>query len=270
VDKAALDALASLALGLVGGTVIGLLVARRRRGRAPATPPPQAPAAPPPPGPDPEREAFFLRALEELRIPLGLLATSLELALRRRPEVPELSAALRDAQREAERIARVAERLTALHAAERQARRDPVDLAVVARGAVQAALRPAEAKQLSVNLDVPKELPLAGDRALLEQALAELLENAIRVTRFGGAVVLRAEASGGQVRVSVRDEGPGVPAARRASLFEPLHRGGEQRASGPTGLALVRAIARGHGGRVFIEEAPGQGALVGFEIPARA
>jgi signal transduction histidine kinase len=269
VDRAAIDSLASLGLGLVAGAVLGLLLARLRRHRAPRPAPTPAAPAPPPPGPDPERESFFLRALDELRVPLGLLATSLELALRRRPEVPELSAALRDAQREAERIARVAERLAALQAAERRARRDQVDLSVVARGAVQAALRGAEAKQLSVNLDVPTALPLTGDRALLEQALSELLENAVRVTRFGGAVVLRAEASGGAVRVTVRDEGPGIPPARRATLFEPLHRAGDPRASGPTGLALVRAIARGHGGRAFVEDAQGQGAVVGFEVPAR-
>jgi len=267
VDRAAIDSLASLGLGLVAGAVLGLLLARLRRPRVPR--PASAAPAPPSPGPDPEREAFFLRALDELRVPLGLLATSLELALRRRPEVPELSAALRDAQREAERIARVAERLAALQAAERQARRDQVDLSVIARGAAQAALRGAEAKQLSLNLDVPTALPLTGDRALLEQALSELLENAVRVTRFGGAVVLRAEASGGAVRVTVRDEGPGIPPARRATLFEPLHRAGDPRASGPTGLALVRAIARGHGGRAFAEDAPGQGAVVGFEVPAR-
>lgn len=212
------------------------------------------------------REAFTARALDALKAPLGLLSTSLDLALRRRPEVPELTAALRDAQREAERIARLATRIATLQGLARGVQRVPMDLAPLARHAYQAALPVATQRGLKLQLDAPASLPLRGDAAALGQALEELLANAVRASRFGGPVVLTAARVGALVRVSVRDEGPGIPRERRKQVFEPFGHGAHAWSPTCTGLAIVREVARAHGGTASAEDVE-VGALVLLELP---
>jgi two-component system, OmpR family, sensor kinase len=213
------------------------------------------------------RERFLARALDELKRPLGLLATSLDLALHRRPEVPELSAALRDAHREAERIGRLAARIAAVQSAARSVQRAPLDLAAIARAVYQVALPAAAQRGVALELDVPPSLPLQGDAAALTQALAELVGNAIHASRFGGAVVLRLAREADVVRASVSDEGPGIPPERRQAVLEPLSRGPNGWSPAGLGLAIVREIARGHGGSVTIADRD-KGATVALELPA--
>jgi signal transduction histidine kinase len=213
------------------------------------------------------REAFLLRALDELKRPLALLSTSLDLALRRRAEVPELSAALREARAEAERIARLAARLAQLRTAAAAVRRSPLDLAAVARSVWQLAQPAAAQKGVSLLLDAPGPAPLPGDAALLAQALDELVANALAASRFGGTVVLRVAREGAAVVASVRDEGPGLTAEQRARAFEPFARGAGGFGPAGLGLALVREIARGHGGEARLGEAP-KGTAVVLELPA--
>ena len=212
------------------------------------------------------REAFLGRALEEVKRPLALLSTSLELALRRRQEVPELTAALRDAQREAERISRLGGRIAALQALARSVRRVPMDLAPVARQVFQTALGAATQRGLKLQLDAPDALPMRGDAAALTQALAELTANAVQASRHGGAVVLRIAREQGLVHASVRDEGPGIPRERRKEVFEPFGHGAHGWSSASTGLAIVREVARGHGGTASVEDVE-VGALVLLELP---
>jgi two-component system OmpR family sensor kinase len=213
------------------------------------------------------REAFLVRALDEVRKPLSLLSTSLDLALRRRPEVPELAAALRQARAEAERISRLAGRLAQLRTAAASVRRSPLDLAAVARSVWQLAQPAAAQKGVSLVLDAPGPAPLHGDAALLAQALDELVANALAASRFGGAVVLRVARQGAAVVASVRDEGPGLTAEQRERAFEPFARGAGGFGPAGLGLALVREIARGHGGEARLGEAT-KGTAVVLELPA--
>lgn len=213
------------------------------------------------------REAFGARALEALQRPLGLLATSLDLALRRRPEVPELTAALRDAQREAERLGRLAGRVATLQSISRAIQRVPMDLAPVARQVYQLALPGASQRGLKLMLDAPASLPMRGDAGALSLALGELVANAVQASRFGGAVVLAVARQGSVVRVSVRDEGPGIPRERRRHAFEPFAHGPHGWSPAATGLALVREVARGHGGTATVEDTE-VGALLLLELPA--
>lgn len=213
------------------------------------------------------REAFTARALEEVKRPLGLLATSLDLALRRRPDVPELTAALKDAQREAERIARLAGRITTLQSLARSLQRQPIDLAPVVRHAWQAALPQATQRGLKLELAAPESLPMRGDAAAIELALTELLANALRASRFGGRVVLTAARHGALVHLSVKDEGAGIPRDRRRVAFEPFSHGAHAWSPAGTGLAIVREVARGHGGTASVEDTE-VGATVLLELPA--
>jgi len=213
------------------------------------------------------REAFLVRALDEVRKPLSLLSTSLDLALRRRPEVPELTAALREARAEAERIARLAARLAQLRTAAASVKRSPLDLAAVARSVWQLAQPAASQKGVSLVLDAPGPATVSGDAALLAQALDELVANALTVSRFGGTVVLRVAREGRAVRATVRDEGPGLAGERREKAFEPFARGAGGYGPAGLGLALVREIARGHGGEARLVEAE-RGTVVVLELPA--
>jgi signal transduction histidine kinase len=213
------------------------------------------------------REAFTVRALEEVKRPLGLLSTSLDLALRRRPEVPELTAALRDAQREADRISRLATRVATLQGLARSVQRVPMDLAPVARHAYQAALSAATQRGLKLQLVAPQTLPMRGDAVALTQALAELVANGVQASRYGGAVVLTVARDGALVHASVRDEGPGIPRERRKQVFEPFGHGAHGWSPASTGLAIVREVARAHGGTASVEDTE-VGATVLLELPA--
>jgi signal transduction histidine kinase len=213
------------------------------------------------------REAFTARALEEVKRPLALLSTSLDLALRRRPEVPELTAALRDTQREAERISRLATRIATLQGLARPAQRVPMDLAPVARQVYQAALPAATQRGLKLKLEAPQSLPMRGEAVALGQALAELVANAVQASRQGGAVVLTVARDGVLVRASVRDEGPGIPREQRRQVFEPFGHGAHGWSPASTGLAIVREVARAHGGTASVEDVE-VGATVLLELPA--
>ncbi|KIF03757.1 hypothetical protein PL81_22490 [Streptomyces sp. RSD-27] len=123
---------------------------------------------------------------------------------------------------------------------------------------------------MPLRLEAPAPVPAYGDAARLERALANLVDNALRYAR--GGVVVRALARDGWAVLEVADDGPGIPEADRARIFERFVRldADRGRASGGTGLglAIVHEIARAHGGDVRALAAPGGGALLELRIPA--
>jgi len=213
------------------------------------------------------REAYLDRALDELKKPLALLGASLEMALNRRREVPELAAALRDSQREAARISRLASRIVLLQTMRRKVRLRPADVCQVVRMVQQAALPAAMQQGLRLQVEAPPELSLRCDPDALALALTELVTNAMQASRKGGAVRLSVETAGDKVRLGVVDEGPGVARDRRRAIFEPFNRGPLAWSPAGMGLALVREVARGHGGeaKVVDEEV---GAHLEIELPS--
>ena len=119
-----------------------------------------------------------------------------------------------------------------------------------------------------VSIDVPLTLPLVdADWTLVDQAVTNLVANAVRHAPEGSRIWVSArEADGGWVEVSVRDQGPGVPAQLRDSVFEPFQRGPGSASSG-VGLAIVRAVVEAHGGRITIDDGPMGGTDVSFTLP---
>ena len=123
----------------------------------------------------------------------------------------------------------------------------------------------AEEHGLTLELHVPDTLPAYGDRDMIQQALANLLDNAIKFSPPGSTVSLSADLVDKRVRITVADQGPGIPEADRGRATERFFRG-EQARSTPgsgLGLALVQAVATLHDGALVLEDAaPGLRAVI--------
>ena len=142
--------------------------------------------------------------------------------------------------------------------------RQPVE---VVDQAVRALERAAVAPELLQAQGAPGAVQ--ADPTLLARALSNLLDNAKR--HGGGVAALRLERTADQVRFEVHDSGKGFEPGREATVFEPFQEGGQARADGlGLGLALVRRIARAHGGDAFARNRGGGGAVVGFWLPSGA
>ena len=214
---------------------------------------------------------FVADASHELRTPLASLRAELELALRR-PRTPrELTAALRSAAEEVDRLLLLAEDLLVLAATEDgdlPVHRAPVDARELFEGVADrfAARAQAAGRELGV---CSAGFVLHADRVRLEQALWNLVDNALR--HGAGRIVLGASAADGRTVLSVRDEGPGFPPGFEGRAFERFSRGDEARSSGGAGLglAIVDAVARAHGGEARARTRPEGGAEVALFLPSR-
>jgi signal transduction histidine kinase len=116
----------------------------------------------------------------------------------------------------------------------------------------------------------PAAFDVRGDRVRLEQALANLLDNALRYGE--GDVLLSAERTDGLVELHVSDEGPGFPPELMEQAFDRFVRSDQARARGGSGLGLsiVRAIAEAHGGSAHVANRNGSGADVWVSVPSAA
>ena len=129
------------------------------------------------------------------------------------------------------------------------------------------------AEQRSVRLDLARvpEVNILGDRQRLSQVLANLLSNAVKFSGEGMAVSISAEVAGACARVSVKDEGEGVPVGLQHRIFEKFLQADstDRRAKGGTGLGLsiCKGIIDHHGGRMGLSSEPGRGATFYFEVP---
>jgi hypothetical protein len=129
----------------------------------------------------------------------------------------------------------------------------------------------AEERNLSLTMRVSGELVVRGDRELIQQAVANLLDNAIKFSPSGETVTLTAEVSGDALRIAVRDHGAGIPEAELARATERFYRGETARHTPGfgLGLTLVRAVAQLHGGSLLLEDAsPGLRATLLIPAPA--
>ena len=193
---------------------------------------------------------FVADASHELRTPLALLRTELELAGRRDRSREELAEAIRSAGEETERLSRLADDLLILARAEEgrlPVRVDDVPASeLLERAASRFEARAGDAgRQISVE---PTDETVKGDRLRLEQALGNLVDNALR--HGAGNVTLRAVEDTTEVELHVTDEGPGLPSEFLSRAFDRFARADEARARGGAGLGLsiVGVIARAHGG----------------------
>jgi two-component system, OmpR family, sensor kinase len=213
---------------------------------------------------------FAADASHELRTPLALLQTELELALRRPRSSDELRAALASVAEEVDRLVRLAEDLLVLARTDEgrlPLRRSSVPLDDLFETVARRFQPRAEEGGRPLDVSVAKDETILADRLRLEQALGNLVDNALR---YGaGAVRLEAERQDGAVRLRVSDEGEGFPPGFLARAFERFARADESRARGATGLglAIVDAVARAHGGSAEAANGDRGGAVVTLTLP---
>lgn len=150
-----------------------------------------------------------------------------------------------------------------------------IDMSELVQHAIDATVQLFRDRQATVELFLPDEPPhLLADRDRLHQVLLNLLSNAAKfVPKEGGAVTVRLRSEGDEIRVDVKDNGPGIAAEFMPYVFEKFRQGGDQkdRPQGTgLGLPISRQIVEHFGGRMWVESTPGQGAQFSFALPANA
>jgi two-component system phosphate regulon sensor histidine kinase PhoR len=223
-------------------------------------------------------EMRVANASHELRTPLAALSgfiDTLRGAARNDPFARDRFLGIMEAQ--ANRMARLIGDLLSLSRIELNEHRRPdaeVDLVAIVRQVIDGLQTLARDREVEARLSVPADsLKVRGDRDELLRLFENLVENALKYAASGKRVdITLSPPSEREVRVAVRDYGPGIAPEHLPRLTERFYRVDvtESRAQGGTGLglALVKHIANRHGGRLTIESVPGQGATFTVHLPA--
>ena len=208
----------------------------------------------------------------DLRSPLNRLRNRLEVTLMREPSAPAYRDAIGEAVADAEGLLNTFNALLGIARADAGApgeNLEPLDPGALVRDVAELYAPAAEDKGLTLDHRIDDGLDdgLDGDRHLLSQALANLVDNAVKYTSAGGRILVAARRDGAAVELSVADSGPGIPAADRTRVLDRFVRLDASRHSPGSGLglSLVRAVARRHGAELRLEDnAPGLRAVLRF------
>jgi signal transduction histidine kinase len=196
----------------------------------------------------------------DLRTPITRARARLEEAANHAHTAEDLRAAIERATDDLDGIIAVFQALLRIAEIEAGSRRSSFamfDLRPVLDGIEELYGVVGEEKQVQLIITAPPSLPVFGDQALVQQAIANLVDNAVKFSPASGIVSITASPLEAGVLVSVADQGPGIPAADRARAIERFYRG-EQARNTPgsgLGLSLVQAVAQLHGGSLRLEDA---------------
>ncbi len=200
------------------------------------------------------QDRFLAAATHELKTPLATIVLLLESLRDDRLPAEKRTRYLATGLLEADRLERgLANVLTAagLQTAHKQSRPQLGDLAADVRTAVEAMRARAQAAGITLQAEVPPQLPTVRDGSALQLVLRNLLDNAVKYSTVGGAVHVTLTEQQGEARIVVRDTGRGMDADELANAFRPFWRGSDT-ATGGTGLGLhlVHELVQAHGGGV--------------------
>jgi heavy metal sensor kinase len=219
-----------------------------------------------------QRERDFVAdAGHELRTPLALLRTELELALRHGESIGELREAVRRSSDEVDRLTQLAEDLLLIARSDQGRLRlqlETLDVStLLAAVATRFSWRADDAGR-RLTVEAPPGLSVEADRLRVEQALGNLVDNALR--HGNGTVTIRATEADGTVSLHVSDEGAGFPKEFIARAFERFSRADRSRASQGSGLGLsiVKTIVEAHGGTAHAANAAAGGFEVALTLPS--
>jgi len=217
-----------------------------------------------------QERRFVADASHELRSPLAILKMELEDALSGEKSAPELRAAIASSNAEADRISHLARDLLTLAQADGGGlgiERAQLRIDETIRRVRQRFVRRAGSQGRTILASVPSAIIVHADPLRVEQALSNLLDNALRHGQ--GTIVLSAESGRGFVDIRVADSGPGFPEHYLHAAFERFSRPDQGRTGDGTGLGLsiVASIARAHGGEAYVTNRIGGGADAWIRLP---
>lgn len=225
------------------------------------------------------RRDFVANASHEIKTPVTAIKVAVETLLDREEEVafdPDTHHFLEMIMRQANRLQVIVEDLLSLARIEQASDQHQVDLepgslADIVGAAVEACQMPARSKNIRLEPDCHPEHAAMINRLLLEQAVVNLLDNAIKYSPADASVEVQTRVLGEEVTLSVQDHGNGIAAEHLDRIFERFYRTdpARSRALGGTGLglAIVKHIVQSHHGRITVESTPGQGSRFTIHLP---
>jgi two-component system, OmpR family, phosphate regulon sensor histidine kinase PhoR len=225
------------------------------------------------------RREFVANVSHELKTPItsikGSVETLQEGALADRGDAERFLAII---ARQTDRLHAIIEDLLSLSRIEQEAERSEImfevcDGRAVLRGAVQDTEHAATERGIALRLTCDDPLPLRANMRLLEQAVVNLVTNALQYSERGTSVRIGGAREADRVVFRIADEGCGIPAEHLPRIFERFYRvdRARSREAGGTGLglAIVKHIVQAHGGTVQVESTPGSGSVFTIILPAR-
>ncbi len=228
---------------------------------------------------DAHRREMVASVSHDLRTPLTALVGQIEtIRLKGDSLSPDAQAhllgrALQNA-RHLERLTDALAELALIDSPEFRAQREPIALGELADDVVQRFAAAAQGAGIELSAEYPDGLPLtSADASLVERALANLLDNALRVTPAGGSVKVGVRRAGEAIRIEVADSGPGVAPEDQPRVFERFYQSSRHRAlrgSSGLGLAIVKRVAELHGGSIGLRSEPGHGSVFFLDLPLAA
>ena len=221
-----------------------------------------------------EMRRFTADAAHELRTPLAVLRSGIDVALRAPRTAQEYRQALEAAADEANRLTRLADQLLFLSrqaAGMMQIDREEMRLdALVKDVAEQFAGRTDEAG-VALTVEPLEPWTVRGDDIRLSQVFYNVLENAIKYTPRGGRVAVRGRAVDHRIEIEVEDTGLGIPPEHLPHVFKRFYRVEQsrnaERGGSGLGLAIAQSAIEAHGGTISIKSTPGRGTVVSLELP---
>jgi len=218
---------------------------------------------------------FTADASHQMRTPLAILRTHLDLVRRLGSETPAGQSALNEVDNAINRLERLLKQLVTLARADEQniaqSPAEDVDLNDLAFNVLSERAPQAFARDIDVQFDrFDGPVIVAGNSVLIGELLANLIDNAIRYSRPGGMVLVRAVVDVTAARIEVEDTGPGIPEAHLARVFERFYR--IPMTNGPEGsglgLAIVKALSDRLGAQIVLAPGPeGRGLRVSVSFP---
>ncbi len=147
---------------------------------------------------------------------------------------------------------------------------EPLDLRAVVTNAMSAMHPLLEQRDQDLEVDLPEPLPIKGDARRLEQVLVNLLANANIHTPPGTRITISGRAGADEIRLMVRDNGPGIPEPEMEAVFSRFHRLDGAAGGSGLGLTIARSIVELHGGQIWAERVPEGGTSFTIVLSRRA
>lgn len=221
------------------------------------------------------RKEFVANVSHELKTPLTAIKGSAETllggALEDKEHGPEFARSIYEQSVRLEKLVGDLLSLSRSESGREPVEKKPVDLRAMAEGVLKGLAPALAGKKVTASVLMPDGFTVQADRDKLSQILINLVDNAAKYNREGGGLRLRAALEPGFARVTVEDDGPGIPAGHLPHIFERFYRVDKARSRelGGTGLGLsiVKRLVELHGGSVGVESAEGRGSAFWFTLP---